>query len=1020
MAKDVLAITHQMREVGGRRYAQHPDGVLPGPPPSPVGTINLISTALTIQTGQQGQVVVARAGGSAGAIAVDWAVTGATPASGTLAWADRDATNKTATITAGAVGAGAITLSNARRTDSGSPAPGLGTSSGVITITAQPAPVWSLPSTISIQAGGSVGIRQYALNSEGWTLNVTGLAEGLAYNAAEEAIEAPGAASSSTATFTMSREGDADIVATTTVTNAGVPVASLGTITIVAPSASSFIHDAAEGYAIEFRVTRSGATSGAGTVAVDWAIEGFTTEIQSGTLTWTGNSSHNITTRIPFHGEATKQGQIVLSNPRRTDGGEGIPAINVGTRPLTCRAAVPGDMSASVEEAHYSDIKGIGGWPTIRAYPGRPFYVRAKRGERAGCAIDWASSGITTTPASGTIEFTFAEQSYFTKAVPVTATAAGTGAITLSNPRRTDGGLNAPTLSVPTIPVEVLSGSPPAWLLPDGHYIPAKMPMKVIHPRSFPTFDETTDEARHKNAYPGLPYSIPVSVQGGAYPFHYELVEGPPGMTIGETVDQEDYGEVRWANPTLGEHTVRVRITDQELQIRSVQYTLSVNTERFIFVDPSVETSGDGTIGSPLKLFSELHGGFYPKRNTWPDSPYSNPGVSTYGRKIVYLRAGVHAVADIPTPWLEFTADRPHVLLGYPGEHVELDSRHGQIRINQPDFFVGGLLVRHSPILNLLWGGHWSETSRTSGTNSSIYAYDNSWEMSNSSRSFQCDALADRLTIFDAVVAESYTRSNGYTLHPSSTAGGNSAFIQGNSLRGLNPETKSFQWREYITFWNVGYRGARSQFCNMYTFFYGVAEKMHTLPDEPGELPMDPLFRLVFAKSTNDFWSYRRFRATLHPQATGPSDSGAMYIQMSNTHHHTRPIRQEACYNLLHSVGVNDGIMFKYNQGAGGNDTNLDGNKTWSYRNTFIGRQMGYNRFYTINFENNVQLISTVEFTGQPYPESRAMAEVYVFDAGITGLPGNWTDYLDSNYLLKAPYRAANVGRMGHEISGGE
>jgi len=78
------------------------------------------------------------------------------------------------------------------------------------------AAAWSLPATISVNAGSSVGVRQYATNAADWTIAVTGLPTGLSYNSGTESIDAAGGAAdaSATATFTLSKVGETDIVDT--------------------------------------------------------------------------------------------------------------------------------------------------------------------------------------------------------------------------------------------------------------------------------------------------------------------------------------------------------------------------------------------------------------------------------------------------------------------------------------------------------------------------------------------------------------------------------------------------------------------------------------------------------------------------------------------------------------------------------------------------------------------------------------------------------------------------------------
>ena len=108
-------------------------------------------------------------------------------------------------------------------------------------------------------------------------------------------------------------------------------------------------------------------------------------------------------------------------------------------------------------------------------------------------------------------------------------------------------------------------GPPPSggWQLPSGYFETAVMPLRVVYPRPN---TETQTFARHRHAYPGLQYRIPISIQGGAYPFRFEVVEGPSGMVVGETVGATDYGVVTWTPSAAGgPYNVVIRVTDQDL-----------------------------------------------------------------------------------------------------------------------------------------------------------------------------------------------------------------------------------------------------------------------------------------------------------------------------------------------------------------------------------------------------------------------------------------------------------------------
>lgn len=226
------------------------------------------------------------------------------------------------------------------------------------------------------------------------------------------------------------------------------------------------------------------------------------------------------------------------------------------------------------------------------------------------------------------------------------------------------------------------------WKLPDGHFVPAKMPMRLIYPRPD---NETAGWARHRKAYPGLEYRIPIAVQGGAYPFKFEVISAPPGMTIGESVWDHDYGILTWTpDGVSGPHNVTVRITDQELNTVDAFFTVRATTEGFIFLDPSVVTSGDGTINAPLKTFDDVHKG--------------NAEDTTYSGYAIYLRGGQHQLTGWAANNMNYNVvgtNKPIVWLGYPGETVEVDFSQSHVRLTDginvgDDIFIGGMKIKNS------------------------------------------------------------------------------------------------------------------------------------------------------------------------------------------------------------------------------------------------------------------------------------------------------------------------------------
>lgn len=128
--------------------------------------------------------------------------------------------------------------------------------------------------------------------------------------------------------------------------------------------------------------------------------------------------------------------------------------------------------------------------------------------------------------------------------------------------------------------------------LPAGHWEPANLPMKVIFPQ--PTADVNVYARQNwaycDNVHP-IQYVIPVEVDFGALPYVFQLVSGPPGMSIaqsywipGDTAAQMHalhYGDVIWTpNCSAGPITdqpVDVRVWGQDKKFIDVKWNVSTS-----------------------------------------------------------------------------------------------------------------------------------------------------------------------------------------------------------------------------------------------------------------------------------------------------------------------------------------------------------------------------------------------------------------------------------------------------------
>ncbi len=227
------------------------------------------------------------------------------------------------------------------------------------------------------------------------------------------------------------------------------------------------------------------------------------------------------------------------------------------------------------------------------------------------------------------------------------------------------------------------------WRLPEGYYEPAKMPMVLVHPRP-----EAPDWSYARNAHPGLRWQIPIVVQGGAWPFHFEILDngGAEGLSVGSDLARQtdgsfvlyrltpEYGTLWWDDPKPGSYDLHLRVTDQEGNQLDVAFTLTVGTEGWVFVDAEngSDSQGDGTIDHPFATLAPLYG---------EPSPFAQ-----YRAVLAGL---VPMEGNRPNGNLRIAEDRaPRIYVGWPGRDAVLEAFEGKIVLDSPDFYLANLEFR--------------------------------------------------------------------------------------------------------------------------------------------------------------------------------------------------------------------------------------------------------------------------------------------------------------------------------------
>lgn len=240
---------------------------------------------------------------------------------------------------------------------------------------------------------------------------------------------------------------------------------------------------------------------------------------------------------------------------------------------------------------------------------------------------------------------------------------------------------------------------PREWQLEPGHFHPAVMPMTLVYPRGD---DETAAHARHRWAHPGMEYRIPAAViQGGAWPFFYELVEGPEGARVGAQLDHvgdtqvsgPDYGVLRWTPRPEDEgetFTFAVRVTDQEGATTEARWTVTVDSGRFLFLSPDGDAANPGTIDAPMRDVADWYRG--------------DPDDSTFADRIVVFRGGDYLpIGQDGNENLRVEiGSKPMSYIGFPGETPTLDATRASWTFwaGTTDVFFAGLRFVGSKVVN--------------------------------------------------------------------------------------------------------------------------------------------------------------------------------------------------------------------------------------------------------------------------------------------------------------------------------
>ncbi len=194
------------------------------------------------------------------------------------------------------------------------------------------------------------------------------------------------------------------------------------------------------------------------------------------------------------------------------------------------------------------------------------------------------------------------------------------------------------------------------WQLPAGNFVSAKIPLQILQP-----FAGLDTRNRFYKAYPGIAYYVKAAVRGGAFPYRYDLTTAPAGMLIDNIT-----GEMLWPDPieSVTPYDVTLRVEDQEGNVQTVSWTVTVTSTGFIFVDSvNGDDNNDGSFDTPYRTL-----------NGW----YKNDKFDmTHENDFVYYMDGTYRTRDVPIEdnirMACVSHNKPVVHMAYPGHVPVID-----------------------------------------------------------------------------------------------------------------------------------------------------------------------------------------------------------------------------------------------------------------------------------------------------------------------------------------------------------
>ena len=494
------------------------------------------------------------------------------------------------------------------------------------------------------------------------------------------------------------------------------------------------------------------------------------------------------------------------------------------------------------------------------------------------------------------------------------------------------------------------------WQLAEGHFYPAVMPMELVYPRPD---TETQAHARHRWAHPDVLYRIPACVvQGGAWPFRYELIEGPESAQLGQDrASGSEYGVISW-RPSAAEQgktiSFAVRATDQEGKTVVARWSVTVDASKFLFLAPNGKPENPGTIDQPMRDVADWYLG-----DSKDDS---------FADRLVYFRAGNYQpIGQAGNENLRMEAGKkPMTFMAFPDEQAVLDASRACWTFwgGVDDVYFSGLEFIGSKLVN-----------------------PNGSQVKNARNiSFYGESNQKRICFFE-VTAKG--------IQPGAVGNDNPAFVWRPSSR-----TKRGRYWSFVanTFMNGGPKtGNGPSAVSLSCITYIVYERNTVINwDGTGTL---------YDKANDDYISYRNNDLWRVSSESG-QPSRALGAGLSNSYDKGhKPGYIEICYNRIAIKSGNPKRNYAISAAVGAVKGGERG-PVWVYRNSILG---------TIDFVAEKQFNAVFDQNIVQGPSNRSAGKV--IEAGDNlWIQDPDAKVFDQDGELLESYRKEHLGRRGAEI----